>query len=436
MLPAQAGRRSRRASSSLGPARSAAGRRWSCGAAARASRSSTRGARATRARAPAAKRASSARPTARGPSTRRWPSARWQLWRAHDAKWQRGFFRKTGALWMFGERRRASAARRRRRCARENLPIEELTPQAAAKRFPQIAFDDTIKSVLWEPEAGYLFARRACEHVRRALRRGRRRVPPGRSPRARVDRPGARCGASRSTTARAIEADAFVFACGPWLGRLFPDVVGKRVTPTRQEVYYFGTPPGDTRFLDPAMPVWVDYRERLDLRDSRQRESRLQGRGRHAGAGVRSDRRSARRDARRHRGRARVPRRCAFRRSPRAPLLGSEVCQYEASPDSHFIIDRHPAASNVWIAGGGSGHGFKMGPAIGELLASHVLDRIGAGSAVRSGPAGGDAARAAGRRSGPERRPSTLIAAASPPAICGRADPRSRRRPRRPTRPS
>ena len=44
-----------------------------------------------------------------------------------------------------------------------------------------------------------------------------------------------------------------------------------------------------------------------------------------------------------------------------APLLGSEVCQYEASPDSHFIIDRHPAAANVWIAGGGSGHGFKMG---------------------------------------------------------------------------
>ena len=61
----------------------------------------------------------------------------------------------------------------------------------------------------------------------------------------------------------ALEADAFVFACGPWLGRLFPDVVGKRVAPTRQEVYYFGTPPGDARFLDPSMPVWVDYRERL-----------------------------------------------------------------------------------------------------------------------------------------------------------------------------
>jgi glycine/D-amino acid oxidase-like deaminating enzyme len=57
----------------------------------------------------------------------------------------------------------------------------------------------------------------------------------------------------------------------------------------------------------------------------------------------------------------------------KAPLLGSEVCQYEASPDSHYIIDRHPGASNVWIVGGGSGHGFKMGPAVGELVASLVL---------------------------------------------------------------
>jgi glycine/D-amino acid oxidase-like deaminating enzyme len=57
-----------------------------------------------------------------------------------------------------------------------------------------------------------------------------------------------------------------------------------------------------------------------------------------------------------------------------APLLGSEVCQYESTPDSHFIVDRHPAADNVWIAGGGSGHGFKMGPVIGEILASCLLD--------------------------------------------------------------
>src|SRR5438552_2149580 len=56
-----------------------------------------------------------------------------------------------------------------------------------------------------------------------------------------------------------------------------------------------------------------------------------------------------------------------------APLVEARVCQYENSPDEHFIIDRHPAATNVWLVGGGSGHGFKHGPAVGELVAKLVL---------------------------------------------------------------
>ena len=57
-----------------------------------------------------------------------------------------------------------------------------------------------------------------------------------------------------------------------------------------------------------------------------------------------------------------------------APLLEARVCQYENSPDEHFIVDRHPRADNVWLVGGGSGHGFKHGPAVGELVAGLVLD--------------------------------------------------------------
>ena len=56
-----------------------------------------------------------------------------------------------------------------------------------------------------------------------------------------------------------------------------------------------------------------------------------------------------------------------------APLVESRVCQYENSPDHHFILDRHPEASNLWIVGGGSGHGFKHGPAMGERVARTVL---------------------------------------------------------------
>jgi glycine/D-amino acid oxidase-like deaminating enzyme len=59
-----------------------------------------------------------------------------------------------------------------------------------------------------------------------------------------------------------------------------------------------------------------------------------------------------------------------------APLLESRVCQYTDTPDEHFIIDRHPRAENCWILGGGSGHGFKHGPAIGEYVAGIIAGQV------------------------------------------------------------
>jgi glycine/D-amino acid oxidase-like deaminating enzyme len=56
-----------------------------------------------------------------------------------------------------------------------------------------------------------------------------------------------------------------------------------------------------------------------------------------------------------------------------APLLESRVCPYENSTDQNFILDPHPEAQNVWIVGGGSGHGFKHGPAMGEMVRNAVL---------------------------------------------------------------
>ena len=58
-----------------------------------------------------------------------------------------------------------------------------------------------------------------------------------------------------------------------------------------------------------------------------------------------------------------------------APLLESRVCQYENSPDGHYIIDQHPGAENTWVVGGGSGHGFKLGPALGEFVAERVIGK-------------------------------------------------------------
>jgi glycine/D-amino acid oxidase-like deaminating enzyme len=71
----------------------------------------------------------------------------------------------------------------------------------------------------------------------------------------------------------------------------------------------------------------------------------------------------------------RVAREYAARRFPdlaRQPVIEARVCQYEMTADSHFLVDRHPVFENVWLVGGGSGHGYKHGPAIG----AHVVGRL------------------------------------------------------------
>src|SRR5688500_483006 len=145
------------------------------------------------------------------------------LWREHDAQFQRGFFRTTGALWLFGKDDafgRASAEG----LAAHQLPFEWLTPREAAARYPQFAYDG-VASVLSEPEAGYLLARRACEHVaeRVAAEGGLVRTGAVRAP-MRLD--GSPVKGITLENGTVVEADVFVFACGPWLGALFPDVIG------------------------------------------------------------------------------------------------------------------------------------------------------------------------------------------------------------------
>lgn len=291
-----------------------------------------------------------------------------ELWWEHESRWQRPLYRRTGALWMFAGD--DSYARSTLPLLREiGLEVAELGPAEAGKRYPQIDFTG-VHSAFYEIEAGYLFARQSCELVREQFvaEGGEYRVMDAR-PTAPEGRGMRRLALGDGST---LEADAFVFACGPWLGQLFPDVIGERVSPTRQEVFFFGPPPGDARFDDARCPVWMDFGERFMYG--------IPGNDRR-GFKVADDTRGPRVDPTTE---ERLPTPAALelarellaRRFPAlagAPLVESRVCQYEQSPDGHFILDRHPAMDNVWLAGGGSGHGFKMGPAVGELVAGLVL---------------------------------------------------------------
>jgi glycine/D-amino acid oxidase-like deaminating enzyme len=169
-----------------------------------------------------------------------------------------------------------------------------------------------------------------------------------------------------------LKADYYVFACGPWLGKLFPQAVGDLVQATKQDIFFFGTPAGDDRFSDAHLPVWGDHRDHFfyGIPGSDRRGFKIaddtRGPAFDPTNGERVVSPETLRDIREYVG-------FRFPALKDAPLVETRVCQYEQTPDSHFIIDRHPVAANAWIVGGGSGHGFKHGPAVGEMVAEMIL---------------------------------------------------------------
>jgi len=293
-----------------------------------------------------------------------------RLWRENETRFGQRLYRKTGVLWMTG--RDDSFERASLPLLRDaGLAFEEMTTSQAAIRYPQVSFEGVTRAIL-EKEGGYLLARRSCQIVTEGMQKeGGEYRQVSATPGA-VEKGG--MGPLILSDGSRLAADHYVFACGPWLGRMFPEAIGDRVRPTRQEVFFFGTPAGDPRFQEDRLPVWVDHGERI-----------IYGIPGNDGRGfkVADDTRGPAFDP--DTG-DRIPsadglasaRAFLARRFPvlaGAPLLEARVCQYENSPDSRFIFDRLPGAGNAWIVGGGSGHGFKHGPAVGERIADLVLGK-------------------------------------------------------------
>ena len=268
------------------------------------------------------------------------------------------------------------------------IPFDELSTSQMRNRWPQINFDG-IEWAIFEPECGYLDARASCAAVVDAFVKagGEYRqaavvpIPVGKaassvqSSKARHEVDDLEERSARYfflSDGSKLQADYHIFACGPWLGSLFPKTVGSLVQPTKQEIFFFGTPPGDTRFHDPNTPVWGDHRDRFyyGIPGSDRRGFKIADDTRGPDFDPTNGERIV--DPKTLK---RVREYIAFRfpALKDAPLVETRVCQYEQTPDSHFIIDRHPQNENVWLVGGGSGHGFKHGPALGEMVADLIL---------------------------------------------------------------
>ncbi|HVH09277.1 MAG TPA: FAD-dependent oxidoreductase [Gemmatimonadales bacterium] len=290
------------------------------------------------------------------------------LWKEHAVRWQRRLYHPIGVLWLVeSDDQFERAALPLLRAA--GVSFEELTGTETARRYPQINVE-RVRWAIFEREGGYLTARAACAAVLDGL------VAEGGEYRPLAVEPGpvahGELQGVKLSDGTMLSADAYVFACGPWLGSLFPEPIGDRVRPTRQEVYFFGTPAGDRRFTEDALPVWADHGPRFmyGIPGNEWRGFKIaddtRGPAFDPTAGERVPSAAGIQAARDY---------LAFRfpALAHAPLLEARVCQYENSPDEHFIIDRHPGAANTWLVGGGSGHGFKHGPAVGELVAGLVL---------------------------------------------------------------
>lgn len=297
-----------------------------------------------------------------------WVARSFEVWKAAEKESRRPLHHRTGALWMFPDGG-DYAASSIESLGDAGIPVESWTPEHAADRFPQIDLAG-VESVWYEPEAGYLLAREACSVIRDlALASGAEwrtgRVTPG------VVRDG-RMSTVAVTNADDLQADHYVFACGPWLGELFPSEVGARILPTRQEIFYFGTPSGTNAYTEGALPAWIDFGERIfyGVPGNRWRGFKIADDTRGEPADPTTMERTPT-PSRITEARDKLASR--FPGLADAPLLESRVCQYENSPDGDFIIDRHPRARNVWLVGGGSGHGFKIAPALGEHVAAVVL---------------------------------------------------------------
>jgi glycine/D-amino acid oxidase-like deaminating enzyme len=273
------------------------------------------------------------------------------LWRELEEESGEELFLECGLAW-FAHRADGWEAESERMLSAHGIPAERLDVAQVPALFPSFRGDD-LASVLLEPEAGVLRAERSVRTLAaQAARHGARVV------RARARPNGARAALEDDSTE--LEGDVVVWACGPWLTRLFPQLVSLEVT--RQELLFFD---GGPDWRAPGVPAWCDYdRARYGTAD-------VDAFG--VKAAIDDEGPPLDPDAELPEEGTTEPQVRAYLRDrfpalASAPLVAARSCRYELTPDTHFIAAPHPDHPSVWLVGGGSGHGFKHGPAMAERV--------------------------------------------------------------------
>ena len=299
----------------------------------------------------------------------RWAQRSLYEWQELFRNCRQQLFERTGVLWLARPDDPATDATIET-LRLLHVPFELLERPELESRYPQLGFGPVTRGLL-EPEAGVIMARRAVQAVvGQAVKQSVDYREVSVSPPVETEH----VNSLLTSDGDRIRAGTYVFACGAWLPKLFPTLLQNLIHPTRQEVFFFGSAPGDRRFTATQIPAWVDFAGGVyGVPD-------LEGRGfkiglDHHGPSFDPDTgtRQVSDDA------IQVARMILAKRVPaleRAPPLAAHVCQYSNSWNGDFLIDQHPDIDNLWMVGGGSGHGFKHGPAVGEYVAKQITNAI------------------------------------------------------------
>jgi glycine/D-amino acid oxidase-like deaminating enzyme len=297
----------------------------------------------------------------------RWVIEALQRWNARQAEWGKTLFYQTGELSLARE---WTANLKDSKIVLDRLGVENhvIPHDDLVRRFPQVNVDG-IDFGFYVPSTGVLKAREGCVAVAQAFqKKGGRLIAAKAEPGAQA---GGRLRDVKLATGSMASAQTFVFACGPWLPKVFPDVMTKKLVTPRREEFFIGTPPGDERFTYPNFPNWAV--------GGAYGFPSIEGRGfkiAPAFEDVFVDPDTQERIV--------TPAEVAkvrqfvatwFPALRSQPIVETKVCQYENSVDEHFIVDRHPAFENVWLVGGGSGHGYKHGIMLGDYVAHRVVGK-------------------------------------------------------------
>ena len=297
----------------------------------------------------------------------KWVIEAFDRWQAREAEWGKKLFFRTGQISLAPDWT-SELTETRKVFDRLSVKYDIVPAGDLARRYPQMRTAD-FSAAMYTPGTGVLKAREGCLAVAQAFEN-----KGGRSITAKVAL-GARAGRTLQdvvlSSGQRVSAQTFVFACGPWLAKVFPSVMAKKLETPRRAVFFYGTPPGDERFTAPNFPTW-------SLPGAYGFPS-IEGKGFKLAPTF--DHVLVDPDTQEHTLTAeeiRLGREFLAKWFPdlaRQPLVDARICQREDSVDEHFIVDQHPELANVWMVGGGSGHGYKHGIMLGDYVANRVTGR-------------------------------------------------------------